>query len=112
MNFDLRSTELSNAKRREPLPGAPAVDVLPSATRHGVPGTVICSEGYRRLQELDGKCRETMIYTGSARRKVTAPYVQSGVESILRPALCRPLDLYRDLEVSVMSLMCVLGLDL
>ena len=28
-----------------------------------------------------------MIYTGSARRKVTAPYVQSGVDSILRPAL-------------------------
>ena len=53
----------------------------------GVPGAVICSEGYRRLQELDGKRRETMIYTGSARRKVTAPYVQSGVDSILRPAL-------------------------
>jgi len=83
----LRSTELSNAKRREPLPGAPAVDVLPPATRHGVPGMVICSEGYRRLQELDGKRRETMIYTGSARRKVTTPYVQSGVDSILRPAL-------------------------
>ena len=64
-----------------------AVDVLPPATHHGVPGTVICSEGYRRLQELDGKHRETMIYTGSARRKVTAPYVQSGVDSILRPAL-------------------------
>ena len=31
----LRSTELSNAKRREPLLGAPAVDVLPPATRHG-----------------------------------------------------------------------------
>ena len=29
-----RSTELSNAKRREPLPGAPAVDVLPPATYH------------------------------------------------------------------------------
>ena len=53
----------------------------------GVPGAVICSEGYRRMQELDGKRRETMIYTGSARRKVTAPYVQSGVDSILRPAL-------------------------
>ena len=64
-----------------------AVDVLPPATRHGVPGTVICSEGYRRLQELDGKRRETTIYTGSARRKVTAPYVQCGVDSILRPAL-------------------------
>ena len=48
---------------------------------------MICSEGYRRLQELDGKRRETMIYTGSARRKVTAPYVQCGVDSILRPAL-------------------------
>ena len=83
----LRSIELSNAKRREPIPGAPAVDVLPPATRHGVPGTVICSEGYRRLQELDGKRRETTIYTGSARRKVTAPYVQCGVDSILRPAL-------------------------
>ena len=61
--------------------------VLPPATRHGVPGTVICLEGYRRLQELGGKRRETTIYTGSARRKVTAPYVQSGVDSILRPAL-------------------------
>ena len=28
-----------------------------------------------------------MIYTGSARRKVTVPYVQSGVDNILRPAL-------------------------
>ena len=63
------------------------VDVLPPATRLGVPGTVICSEGYRRMQELDGKRRETTIYTGSARRKVTAPYVQCGVDSILRPAL-------------------------
>ena len=53
----------------------------------GVPGTVICSEGYRRLQELGSKRRETTIYTGSARRKVTAPYVQCGVDSILRPAL-------------------------
>ena len=53
----------------------------------GVPGAVICSEGYRRLQELDGKRRATTIYTGSARQKVTAPYVQSGVDSILRPAL-------------------------
>ena len=64
-----------------------SVDVLPPATHHGVPGMVICSEGYRRLQELDGKRRETTIYTGSARRKVTASYVQSGVDSILRPAL-------------------------
>ena len=75
---------------------------------------VICSEGYRRLQELDGKCRETMIYTGSARRKITAPYVQCGVDSMLRPALCRPLDLNRDLEVFVVCCMvcsCV-GLDL
>ena len=31
----LRSIELSNAKRQEPLPGAPVVDVLPPATRHG-----------------------------------------------------------------------------
>ena len=53
----------------------------------GVPGTVICSEGYRHLQELGSKHRETTIYTGSARRKVTAPYVQCGVDSILRPAL-------------------------
>ena len=53
----------------------------------GVPGTVICSEGYRRLQELGSKRRETTIYTGSARRKITAPYVQCGVDSILRPAL-------------------------
>ena len=29
-----------------------------------------------------------MIYTGSAHRKITAPYVQSGVDSILRPAIC------------------------
>ena len=63
------------------------VDVLPSATRHGVPGTVICSEGYRRLQKLDGKRRETTIYTGLARQKVTTPYIQSGVDSILRLAL-------------------------
>ena len=63
------------------------VDVLPPATRHGVPGMVICSEGYRRLQELDGKRRETTIYTGSVHRKITAPYVQCGVDSILRPAL-------------------------
>ena len=68
----------------------------------GVPGAVICSEGYRRMQELSSKRRETTIYTGSARRKITAPYVQSQVDSMLRPALCRPLDLYRDLEVSVM----------
>ena len=94
-----RSTELSNAKRREPLPGAPTVDVLPPATRHGVPGTVICLEGYRCLQELDGKRKETTIYTGSACRKVTAPYVQSGVDNILRPALSCSLNLYRDLEV-------------
>jgi len=53
----------------------------------GVPGAVICSEGYRRMHELGGKRRETTIYTGSVRRKITAPYVQSGVDSILRPAL-------------------------
>ena len=53
----------------------------------GVPGTVICSEGYRRLQELGSKRRETTIYTGSVHRKITAPYVQCGVDSILRPAL-------------------------
>ena len=87
MSFFLRSTKLSNAKRREPLPGAPAVDVLPPATRHGVPEMVICSEGFRRLQELDGKRRETTIYTGSVHRKIMAPYVQCGVDSILRPAL-------------------------
>ena len=66
---------------------------------------MICSEGYRRLQELDGKRRETMIYTGSARRKVTAPYVQSGVDNILRPALSCPLNLYQDLEVFVVCCM-------
>ena len=76
-----------------------SVDILPPATHHGVPRMVICSEGYRRLQELNGKRWETMIYTGSARRKVTAPYVQSGVDNILRPALSCPLNLYRDLEV-------------
>ena len=53
----------------------------------GVPGAVICSEGYRRMQELGSKRRETMIYTGSVCRKITAPYVQCGVDSILRPAL-------------------------
>ena len=75
---------------------------------------MICSEGYRRLQELDGKRRETTIYTGSVRQKITAPYVQCGVDSMLRPALCRPLDLYRDLEVFVVCCMacsCV-GVDL
>ena len=39
------------------------------------------------MQELGGKRRETTIYTGSVRRKITAPYVQCGVDSILRPAL-------------------------
>ena len=53
----------------------------------GVPGTVICSEGYRRLQELGSKRKETTIYTSSVHRKITAPYVQRGVDSILRPAL-------------------------
>ena len=55
--------------------------------RQPTTGAVICSEGYQRMQELGGKRRETTIYTGSVRRKVTAPYVQSGVDSILRPAL-------------------------
>ena len=100
----LRSTELSNAKRQEPLPGAPAVDVLPPATRHGSTRTVICSEGYRRLQELGSKRRETTIYTGSARRKVTAPYVQCGVDSILRPALF--VVLRGMLWLWVLSVMC------
>ena len=53
----------------------------------GVPGAVICSEGYRRMQELGGKRREATIYTGSVRQKITAPYVQCGVDSILRPTL-------------------------
>ena len=48
---------------------------------------MICSEGYRRLQELGSKRTETTIYTGSVQRKITAPYVQCGVDSILRPAL-------------------------
>ena len=39
------------------------------------------------MQELGSKRRETTIYTGSVRRKITAPYVQCGVDSILRPAL-------------------------
>ena len=56
------------------------------------------------MQELGSKRRETTIYTGSVRRKITAPYVQCGVDSMLRPALCRPLDLYRDLEVFVLFL--------
>ena len=75
---------------------------------------MICSEGSRRLQELDGKRRKTKIYTGSVRRKIMAPYVQCGVDSMLHPALCHPLDLYRDLEVSVVCCMvcsCV-GVDL
>ena len=66
------------------------------------------------MQELGGKRRETTIYTGSERQKITVPYVQCGVDSMLRPALCRPLDLYRDLEVFVVCLMvcsCV-GADL
>jgi len=48
---------------------------------------MICLEGYRRMQELDGERRETTIYTGSACHKITAPYVQSGVDNILRAAL-------------------------
>ena len=76
----------------------------------GVPGTVICSEGYRRLQELDGKRRETTIYTGSARRKITAPYVQCGVDSILRPALF--VVVLRVLSVMSAAHVCVLALDL
>ena len=48
---------------------------------------MICSEGYRRLQELGSKHRETTIYTGLVHRKITVPYVQCGVDSILRPAL-------------------------
>ena len=39
------------------------------------------------MQELGSKRRETTIYTGSVHRKITAPYVQCGVDSILRPAL-------------------------
>ena len=76
----------------------------------GLPGTVICSEGYRRLQKLDGKRRETTIYTGSARRKVTAPYVQCGVDSILRPALF--VVVLRGLSVMSVAYVCVLAADL
>ena len=45
---------------------------------------VICSEGYQHMQELGSKRRETTIYTGSVRRKIKAPYVQCGVDSMLR----------------------------
>ena len=48
-----------------------------------------------------------MIYTGSVRRKVTAPYVQSGVDSILRPALF-VVFVFR----YCLSPMCVLAADL
>ena len=65
----------NNMERLDKRISTLTVDVLPPATHHGVPGTVICSEGYRRLQELGSKRRETTIYTGSVRRKVMAPYV-------------------------------------
>ena len=65
---------------------------------------MICSEGCRRLQELDGKRRETTIYTSSARWKVTTPYVQSGVDSILRPTLFVVL---RVLSVMSLAHVCV-----
>ena len=39
------------------------------------------------MQKPDGKRRETMIYTSLAHRKITVPYIQCGVDSILRPAL-------------------------
>ena len=50
------------------VPRAHDVDVLPPATRHGVLGTVICSKGYRRLQELDGERKRQSIYPGSGPR--------------------------------------------
>ena len=53
-----------------------------------------------------------MIYTGSVRQKVTAPYVQSGVDSILRPALSCPLNLYRDQEVRLCLCSGIVCLDL
>jgi hypothetical protein len=37
--------------RRKPLPGAPAVDVLPWIACHGVPRTVVRASAYA---ELDG----------------------------------------------------------
>ena len=77
--FFIRITQYNanahNTHAHSPLRTHVCVNVLPPATRHGVPGTVICTEGYRRLQELDGKHRETTIYTGLARQKVTVPYV-------------------------------------
>ena len=73
----------------------------------GVPGAVICSEGYRRMQELGSKRRETMIYTGSVCRKITAPYVQCGVDSILRPALF--VVVLRGLSVMSVAHVCVLA---
>ena len=83
----MRSIELSNAKRQKPLPGAPAVGVLSPAARHGgTPGRVLF-RGDRRMQEVDGERKETMIDIGSARRKITVSYIQCGVDSILRPAL-------------------------
>ena len=50
-----------------------------------------------------------MIYTGSAHRKITAPYVQSGVDSILRPVLFVVL---RVLSVMSLAHVCVLAADL
>ena len=70
---------------------------------------MICSEGYRRMQELDGERRETTIYTGSVRRKITAPYVQCGVDSILRPTLFVAL---RGMSVMSVAHVCVLAADL
>ena len=61
------------------------------------------------MQELDGKRRETTIYTGSVRRKVTVPYVQSGVDSILRPALF--VVVVSSVGHVCRSCVCSLGLD-
>ena len=62
------------------------------------------------MEELDGKRRETMIYTGSVCRKITAPYVQCGVDSILRPALF--VVVLRGLSVMSVARVCVLAADL
>ena len=53
----LRSTELSNAKRREPLPGAPVVDVLPPIACHGVIRDSMF--GLQRMQDSTVNARDS-----------------------------------------------------
>ena len=61
-----RSIELLDANLRKPLPGAPAVDVLPSIAYHGGPrGSFVRASAYA---ELDGECKRQSIYPGSGPR--------------------------------------------